>query len=236
MRTFYAPPSNFTGDNRAVLTGDEARHAVKVLRLREGERIRLVDGHGNAFLSAIVKIVSEHEVHVKIIEKTDSADPQAHIALAVAIPRPQRMDFLVEKAVEIGAAEIYPLVFERTPRRLSGKTVRWRKIAISAMKQCGRASLPTIHEPRNLEVFMDFVGEFESRYVAHLLDGKPLLSYNLSNKAVIAVGPEGGFTEAEMDMLIENGFQKFSLGRRVLRVETAAIVALSLFMAGLGEI
>ncbi len=104
------------------------------------------------------------------------------------------------------------------------------------MKQCGRARLPEIHRPMQLHAALEHFADYDGRYVADLLDGKPLLGYNLRRKAVIAVGPEGGFTDTEIDMLDNWKFHRFTLGRRILRVETAAIVALTIFLNGLGEL
>ncbi len=234
IRTFYAPPENFH-DGMAVLRGEEAHHAARVVRLSTGDRVRIVDGKGHAFRGEVKRVTSS-EVAVGIVGEAPSADPGVEVALVVAIPRPQRMDFLIEKSVEIGVSEIFPVIFERTPRLLEGKVLRWRRIAISAMKQCGRATLPIIHPPKKLEDVVGMLSRYSGRFVAHLLDANSLLSYNLPRKAVIAVGPEGGFTETEMGMLERNGFRRFSLGERILRVETAAIVALTIFMAGSGEI
>ena len=236
IRTFYAPPENFTDDERVIIKGEEAHHAIRVLRLRVGDIVRIVDGVGNAFIGEIARITPPDGLTVEIQERSGSTDPNAEIVLMVAVPRPQRMDFLIEKAVEIGVHAIFPIIYERSPRILEGKVTRWRRIAISAMKQCGRARLPEIHRPMQLHAALEHFADYDGRYVADLLDGKPLLGYNLRRKAVIAVGPEGGFTDTEIDMLDNWKFHRFTLGRRILRVETAAIVALTIFLNGLGEL
>ena len=233
MRTLFVPNDLFSRNLKsAQLVGDEFHHAVHVLRLKIGSLIRIIDGEGHAFIARIKEIdLKRQKAYLEVLETTWAADPELKVSLITAVPRPARMDFLVEKATEIGVDRIIPVRFNRTERTLSGKTERWRKIAISASKQCGRASIPKIYSTTSLEDALKLVADCELKLAADP-DAEPhLIELNLKERAAIVVGPEGGFTDDEKDLLENHNFTFFNLGVRVLRVETAAIVALAVWFA-----
>jgi 16S rRNA (uracil1498-N3)-methyltransferase len=227
METFYAPllphaPATIT------LDGEEGKHMTQVLRMRPGERCRVVDGKGNAYDVSILSVAHgraecgvEHH-HVRINE------PAQHIVLGAGLLKnPSRFDYLVEKAVELGVSGIVPLVTERIIVR-GGKTARWQKIAVAAMKQCGRSVLPLINDPVPLEKFFTMTPAEHLRLIPHERSSSPFPVATTSSGVAICIGPEGGFTEEELQKALESGFIAVSLGPRRLRAETAALVSVTL--------
>lgn len=236
MRTFYVPPENIIGDE-ALVTESEFYHAVRVLRMKAGEKLRLVDGRGFEYIGIIREIVKgERELKVEVLEKRSCArDPEVKITLAQALLKGERMDYVVEKATELGVSLIIPLITERTVRRPESSPERWKRIAISAMKQCGRATLPEIREPVKIGEFV--IGELpESKFVAWPSAEKSVRDLEVGREMVVLVGPEGGLTEREITMLCDRGFVPFRLGKRILRGDTAGIASLALFAEKKGEL
>jgi 16S rRNA (uracil1498-N3)-methyltransferase len=217
-----------------ALTGATARH-VQVLRLQPGDAITLFGGgpgaSGGEYEASIARM-GRSEVEVRIgahhaIEREASVE----VHLALGMPANERMEWLIEKATELGVRSIQPLQSERSVLRLSGersgkKLARWQAIAIAACEQCGRNQLPQIHEPREI---LEWLGSPS----ASIVGDRRLLSLRPGN-GLMAVrgpqtclsGPEGGLTPAEEDAAMVMGFQAMSLGLRVLRAETAALAAL----------
>ncbi len=236
MRTFYAPPDQIQ-DDIGVLLDAEFYHAVRVLRLKKGDKLRVVDGEGFEYIG-IVKEVAKRERRLvfEVVEKRPCPrDPKVRITLAQGMLRGERMDYVIEKATELGVSEIVPLITERTVKRPETTPERWKRIAISAMKQCGRATLPFIRNPIKLGEFL--VSELPgSKFVALPTAEQRVEDLEIGDELVIAVGPEGGFNEREMTMLGDRGFVPFNLGKRILRGDTAGIASLVLFAEKKGEL
>ena len=215
-----------------------ARH-VQVLRLQPGARITLFDGGGADWPAEVLTIGrSEVRVQVGTAQPVDTELPLA-VTLAVGMPANERMDWLVEKATELGVAQIQPLVCERSVLRLEGeraerRCAHWQAVAAAAAEQCGRARLPLVHLPRRLDAWL---GGLESgvgsRFVLSLAaDARPLVTALGDRRApgselLFLSGPEGGLTPAEEQAARYAGWVPVSLGTRVLRAETAPIAALA---------
>ena len=219
-RFFVSPP--IAGD-RVQLTGDEARHLAAVMRAQPGDKVTLFDGSGAEFLAEMVA-VRKQAVDLTIVERRAiSRELSREFTLAVALPKGERQKWLVEKATELGAARLVPLITERgvaepTPSALD----RLRRTVIEASKQCGRNRLMEIAPPVSAgELFTAAQG---NRFLADPA-GQPLRAIHLETSATVtaAIGPEGGFTEEELQSADVAGWQHVSLGRTILRVETAAI-------------
>ncbi len=231
MEYFFVPPVSITPPTLTV-TGEEFSHMTHVMRMREGDRVRVVDGKGNAY-DAVIRTITRHEATCTITARSERMhEPSRRLTLGAGILKnPSRFDYLVEKATEIGAAVIVPLLTERTiPHH--AKTERWRKLCVAAMKQSGRCVLPEVREPVQLGEFLSSAGTGDLKLIPHEKAEMPLSSADTDGDApaVVCIGPEGGFSDEEIARAGEAGFQPVSLGTRRLRTETAALVACAMLL------
>ena len=240
MHRFYLPPEKWKAAALA-LTGSEAHHARNVLRVEPGSRVVVFDGHGREITAAVVDSAPA-AVQLRKIDEARTPPLRCRITLGQAIPKGKNMDLIVQKAVEIGASEIAPLVSDRTVVRLdrddaAQKEKKWQTVAIEAAKQCGQNWLPRVHAPRTVAEFFSDAPQHDLRLVGSLqpdaLHLKQILSdYEMQRRerptsVLVLVGPEGDFTPAELNVARSNGCRPITLGPIVLRVETAAIYCLS---------
>jgi 16S rRNA (uracil1498-N3)-methyltransferase len=232
------------GDRRLVLTGDEHRHVARVLRARPGEALTLFDGAGGEVEATIVA-VGAREVELTLGERraAPAAAPAVAVTLLVAVPRGERMDWLVQKTTELGVTRIVPVSSERPvarPEAGSGRRPRWEKIAREAARQCGRADVPRIEEPTELAAALADPALPARRlalWEGERANGRSLgeaLAADAAAPAAILVGPEGGFAAEEVVEAAKAGFAAVGLGPRILRVETAAVVAVALAQEAAG--
>ena len=217
----------------ASIRGEELHHLVRVLRLRPGDDVAVFDGRGSGFTGRLESI-DPSAATVRLLEPEDpGVEPRVRVVLYQGIPHGDRMDGIVEKGTEIGVNRIVPVVSERSVVRPRsgrwGKLDRWRRIAVSAAKQSGRLLVPEVAEP------IDFEEALRSpqvrRFVFHPSGGPaPALPRDRAAPAeetLILVGPEGGWTEEEYHLSLATGWNAVSLGPRILRADTAAMVALA---------
>jgi 16S rRNA (uracil1498-N3)-methyltransferase len=218
-----------SGD-QARLEGDEARHLTGVMRAKVGDELVLFDGGGAEFLARITRLAKKG-VELAIVERREiSRESACHLTLAVALPKGERQRWLIEKAVELGVAELIPLETRRGVAEASNSAVeRMRRWVIEASKQCGRNRLMKIAAPVALEKFAND-GSPALRIVAHPGGGSPAELDQPADRVLIAIGPEGGFAPEEIHTLQDRGFRAVSLGPRILRIETAAIALASLWL------
>ncbi len=222
-----------------MLQENEARHCVGVMRQKEGETITVFDGKGREWKS-VIESIQKKCVRFKKLAESKTAPAPVPVILAQALTKPKSMDLIVQKATELGAAEIIVLQSERSVSqfdddRADAKAEKWKQTVIEACKQCGQNWIPAVGAPLKIR---DFIGEskrFGLKLIASLQDeAKPLrevLKENRSHPAlsqgvVIMIGPEGDFTPAEINEARNNGFLPVSLGSTVLRSETAALFSL----------
>jgi 16S rRNA (uracil1498-N3)-methyltransferase len=235
-RHFYLDRSTIKKD-RACLTGDEARHVAAVLRMRSGDAIRLVDQEGWEY-RAVLDGVSARRVEVVLLERRPpEGAPSRRIILGQALPKFQKMDYIVQKATELGVSGIIPVLASRSIDRANSdqlriKRLRWQKIAREAAKQCGRHLVPPIEK---VSSFHDVVKSERDNSLKIILweDEKRIglkevvsRSRNYTN-AIVLVGPEGGFSAGEIELAAACGYQPVSLGRHIMRTETASLYVLS---------
>jgi 16S rRNA (uracil1498-N3)-methyltransferase len=240
MHRFYISPENWNPDALS-LSGAEAHHVRDVLRMKRGDRAVLFNGRGREITAEIVDL-SGDEVRLRRLQETETPPLRCRITLGQAIPKGKNMDLIVQKAVEIGAAEIAPLISERTivdlgPKEAEHKRTKWQQIAIEAAKQCGQNWLPQVHAPRKLKDFFSHAGSFDLRLIGSLQPDaihlkKILADYSDQHRdrpknVLMLVGPEGDFTPAELALAKTNSCLPITLGPIILRVETAAIYCLS---------
>jgi len=211
---------------RVMLGGDEARHLARVLRARIGDAVTLFDGHGRSW-SARVTAVGRDEVELETGEpRTSPPTATPTVVVGVALPKGERQKWLVEKLTELGVGRLVPLLTERGVAEATPAAIeRIRRGVIEASKQCGRDTLMTISAPATLA---DLVAECRAGRVGFVADpgGDPLdaLPWRTAAEVVGLVGPEGGFTAAELAAAAAAGWPRIGLALQVLRVETAAVV------------
>ncbi len=210
----------------ATLTDSEAHHLLHVMRAQPGLALTVFDGLGGEFAAEVVRC---HRATVEVtlgprqaIERELSFD----LTLAVALPKGDRQRWLVEKAVELGVTRLLPLQATRSVAKME-KARKLSRYVIEASKQCGRNRLMEIAEPVDWSTLLTEAGT-DQRLFAHP-DGQPLPVTEIApaDSIVLAVGPEGGFTDEEVSQAIDAGWQTVSLGKRILRIETAALVLVS---------
>jgi 16S rRNA (uracil1498-N3)-methyltransferase len=231
MDYFYCPPDNISKSSLRI-DGDEYAHLVHVMRKKAGDQIRVVDGRGTGYdvrLDALkghvasATILGVHEHH---------NEPSVNVTLAVGVLKnPSKFDFLVEKATELGVKQIIPLATLRTiPNH--AKVERWQKLALAAMKQCGRSYLPVVRNLTTLDELLSQRDQFDLNLIAHEAPegsqnrGKLLAKGDKS--ILVVIGPEGGFDDREVAACRDVGFYQIYLGERRLRTETAAVLAMGL--------
>ncbi len=209
----------------AILKDEEARHCTKVLRHRVGDNIEFTDGKGKFYEAQLIDIIKK-ECKLKILKERIGDKPDFDLIIAISLVKnTARFDWFLEKVVEIGVTEIVPLICERTQKR-SIKEKRLENIIISASKQSLKASFPKLHLPIK---YKDFVMTLKgaSAFIAHLNDYSEYLGKIVpaKNKITIIIGPEGDFTEEELDFAFEYGLKPVTLGKSRLRTETAGVVS-----------
>jgi len=240
MHRFYISPGNWNPDALSLRDG-EAHHARDVLRMKRGDRAVLFNGRGREITAEIIDLSCD-EVHLRRLQENETPPFRCRITLGQAIPKGKNMDLIVQKAVEIGAAEVAPLISERTivdldKKEAEQKKAKWQQIAIEAAKQCGQNWLPQVHAPRKLKDFFSDAGNFDLRLIGSLQPDaihfkKILGDYTNQHRdrpksVLMLVGPEGDFTPAELALAKTHGCLPITLGPIILRVETAAIYCLS---------
>jgi 16S rRNA (uracil1498-N3)-methyltransferase len=235
MHRFYLAPAEWNSASPS-LDEDQSHHVLNVLRLREGDYVTVFDGKG-AEAKAVLLAVEKGRIRLRIGPKRQSRELPCAITLAQAIPKGRRMDFIVQKATELGASQIAPLLSERTvvqfdAKESAKKRAKWREIAIEACKQCGQNRVPEIEIPRTLKEFFQKQEPSELMLIASLepdaVGLKNILSERLTPRTVcVLVGPEGDFTPGELALAKSKGCIPITLGPTVLRAETAALYTLS---------
>jgi len=236
MDTFYCPPSGISGDTLEI-GGGEFAHLAHVMRKKEGDALMVVDGRGNAYES-IISAIDKRSARCRVVRTHPRFnEPDLRVTLAAGILKnPSKFDFIVEKSTELGVYAVIPLKTERTIPG-GGKSERWRKLALAAMKQCGRSVWPEVRELTTLGALLDESGNYDLKLVAHERaegDAKAMPRPGDRAQAVknvlVLVGPEGGFSGEEISLCRGSGFETVYLGARRLRTETAAIASLALLL------
>jgi len=242
-RRFFAPPEAFH-QKTVVLQADEAKHLREVLRLKPGDQVYVFNGIGNEYLCTVVQAKRE-ESTLEISEEVDppSIESPLKFTLAVALLKGEKFDLVVQKATELGINKIIPVMTRHADIHLRDasdahkRVIRWRRIALEAAKQCGRASLPEIQEPISLETM---IAEVESELLVLFSEREgQSLSDSLSKKVesvAALVGSEGGWAKEELTMAQESGWKIVTLGGRILRAETAAITVSALIQHAYGDL
>jgi len=241
MRTIRLyQPGPLTPGQSVALCEDAANHAGKVLRMQAGEVLELFNGDGNNY-TALIAEVGKKQLLVDIQSVSDNPiESPLKLHLGQGISRGDRMDFAIQKAVELGVSEITPLFTERCgvkldAERLEKKREQWQKIVISACEQSGRSIVPPVHTPVTLEKWL---GQADNclKLTLDPWTSATIKQLSPTDRLRLVIGPEGGFSDREVAATTLAGFQPLRLGPRVLRTETAALAAIAALQLQLGDL
>ena len=249
MHKFFTPKELINGDVAKII-GDDVKHIYKVLRISEGEKVTLNNCEGIEYLGR-VKSVSKQEVLIEILEKLElNNESNVNIYLFQGLPKSQKMDLIVQKGTELGVTEFIPTITHRVDVKLKGefkKLDRLNRIALEAAKQSKRSIIPKVSEPIEFEEVLEKINSLDLLIVpyenANNFGIKTLINElrkennidNIKNIGIF-VGPEGGIEEDEIERLKDKGAYIVTLGKRILRTETAGFVATSLIQYELSDL
>jgi 16S rRNA (uracil1498-N3)-methyltransferase len=250
-RRFYASPDQVDGPC-VRLSLDESHHLIRVLRLNRGDEAFVFDGCGREYRCRLEKVENQRAVLEIREELGDEVESSLRLTLAQALAKGEKFDFVVQKATELGVSRIVPIASEHADMKLKDeqaekKVERWQRISLEAVKQCGRRRLVEIATPLTLANFLnadrgEVKGEGSPKAVIFfnerggLLLKEALEQLNDRGAVTALIGPEGGWSDGEIEFLNERGCLAVTLGRRVLRTETAAVVAATLLQHLLGDL
>lgn len=258
MRRFFVGPENIGGGTIVIDSRDDLHHMIKVLRLKEGDSVEVSDTVEWEF-EGVIESLDEDEAVVRITDKQAfSGEPHTRVTLFQGIPKQGKMEVIVQKCVEMGVSEIVPVFMERTvvvdKGKFGKKIERWNKVSAEAVKQCRRGMIPPVRDAVKMkelladttgsgrpDVFEDFdlvLFPYENEKGTTIKDTlltvtSPMyteIKGGAPERVAIIIGPEGGFSEAEAEAIVNGGGCSVSLGKTVLRTETAGIAALAMVM------
>ena len=237
MPRFFVKPEAVNGD-QIEITGNDVNHIKNVLRMNVGEEISVSDGAGKDYFGKIEQM-DKSAIFVHIENSWDSyVELPAKLYLFQGLPKADKMELIIQKAVELGVYAIVPVVMKRTIVKLDAKKeakklTRWQQIAESAAKQSGRGLIPEVMAPVSFKEALNMASELEAAVLPYekasgMEDARTLVHSMRDKKSIgIFIGPEGGFDESEVEAAIAQGVHTMTLGRRILRTETAGLTALS---------
>lgn len=233
---------NTAGDVISI-SGDDSRHISRSLRMREGEQLTVCDGCGTDCLCEIA-FVSDDLVELNVLRREQSeSEPSVRVTVYQGYPKGDKLETIIEKAVEVGAYSVVPVLTERSVARPDGKSAakkheRWQRHALEAAKQCGRGIIPEVGELVDFRKLEPLLGRHELCLFCYELGGAPLREAVAASGAkdiALFIGPEGGISSQEAEQLEKWGCCAVTLGKRILRTETAPIAAVSAIMCITGN-
>ena len=242
MQRFFVKPQQIDeAEHQIHITGTDVNHISNVLRMKIGEELWISDGASKEYRCTIEAFESEEVLlHIIYVQEPEYELP-SKLYLFQGLPKSDKMEFIIQKAVELGAFEIVPVETKRCvvkldSKKASKKTARWQQIAESAAKQSKRMLIPCVHEVMSYREALEYAKTLDICLVPYELakgmsETKQILNTIKPGQSVgIFIGPEGGFEETEVEMAIEDGAKAITLGRRILRTETAGLTILSILM------
>jgi 16S rRNA (uracil1498-N3)-methyltransferase len=234
---------NMQSGTRIAVEGTAANHITRVLRLRAGQPLTLFNGNGAEYAATILELHRDAVVVEVGQEQAMNRESPLPLTLAQGISRGERMDWILQKATELGGSRIVPVFTERSVVRLDAKQAErklqhWRAIAIAACEQCGRNTVPEIAPPTDV---FEYLGHGVAPHTTRLLlsptSDVSMDEVGMSTAGItVLIGPEGGLTQTEQEVALRSGFTSVRMGPRVLRTETAAIAALTILQHRFGDL
>lgn len=244
MYHFFVSEEQINGEN-AYIEGSDVNHIANVLRMKPEEEL-LISVKGDwDYLCKIVDIETDR-VNLKVLESMEQRELPVNITLLQGIPKSDKLEMIIQKAVELGVSEIIPVKTKRVVVKIDEKKVgtkvnRWNAIAESAAKQSKRSIIPKVHEPMSIDNALEIVKDFGVKLIPYEnADGidktrKILDNMDKTKNIAVFIGPEGGFEESEVERIKNSGFEVITLGKRILRTETAGLALLSNIMIRLED-
>lgn len=241
MSRFYIEKSQIQGE-LAVITGEDVNHIKNVLRMRSGDGLILCDGEGMVYDATIREVEAGQIICYITKEGYSDTELPGRIVLFQGLPKKDKMEWIIQKSVELGVSEIVPVMMSRTivkledPKKEAKKLERWRSIAESAAKQSGRGIIPEVSSVMTWKEALAKAAELEYNMIPYekaedLVSSREVVQAAATKKTIgIFIGPEGGIAESELEQALQMGVRPISLGKRILRTETAGLTALSLVM------
>ncbi len=227
VRLYQNTPLNI--GEELTLDGYASHHLTKVLRFPQGKSITLFNGDGFNYTAEVLK--AKKDCVVKLLNKEENlSESKLNLTLAQGVTKGEKMDFLIQKSIELGVNKIIPILTERCVVKLKGdklkkRQLHWQKIAIGACEQAGRSVIPEMATPISLDEFLQQSNA--NGFVLHHRAEQTLMGVPPTNEATILIGPEGGLSKAEITQATQAGYQSLLLGSRVLRTETASLAAIA---------
>ena len=238
MSRFFVK-SNMICGSEITLSEEDSAHLARVLRANIGDEITVCDDNGTEY-EAEIFFISKKEVKAKITDfKKSASEPNIEVTIFQGLPKGSKMERIIQKCVEIGVCSIVPVETSRAVVKINdeksvGKVKRWNKIAEEAAKQSGRGKIPKVEMPVSFKEAAEKAAEFDMAIIAYeqhdKADIKTYLRSKAPKKIAVYIGPEGGFEEEEIKLAADSGIYAVSLGKRILRTETAPIALLSVLM------
>lgn len=241
MYKFFVEPSQIQ-DKRIVITGSDVNHIKNVLRMRIGEEISISNGIDNREYRCGIEEYTDQEVICRLrFVKEDGVELPAQIYLFQALPKADKMELIIQKAIELGAYKVIPVAAKRCvvkldDKKASAKVSRWQGIAEAAAKQSKRGVIPEVHSVMSMREAIEYARDMNVKLIPYELaedmgrTKSAIDAVRPGDKIAVFIGPEGGFEESEIQAAIEAGIEPVTLGRRILRTETAGLTVLSWLM------
>ncbi len=238
---FFVPKDAIHGE-RVTFSPEQSRQIARVLRLLPGHAVYALDNRGYIY-TVRLEHVHPREVWGRIVDVQEAmGEPPLHIALYLALLKGEKMDWALQKGTEVGVSAFVPMLTARTVVRRTEKKARWARILQEAAEQCGRTRIPALHEIVTFAQALTHVREYDAALLAHNDDDIPCLREGIASihpapqRVALFVGPEGGFSETEVEQARAQGVILVHLGPRVLRAETAAILFPTLILHHWGDL
>lgn len=246
MYQFFVEPSQIQ-DKKIIITGSDVNHIKNVLRMKPGEEIAVSNGiDGREYRCGIEEFAEDTVVCTLRFIKEEGVELPAKVYLFQALPKADKMELIIQKAVELGAYEIIPVAAKRCvvkldEKKAAGKVNRWQGIAEAAAKQSRRGMVPVVHMPVSFQEALGLAGDMDVRLIPYELakdmehTRSVIEAVQPGQSIAVFIGPEGGFEESEIQAALSVGIEPVTLGRRILRTETAGLTVLSWLMYRLEE-
>ena len=240
MHHFFAEPSQIA-DGKVTINGADVNHMKNVLRMKPGEQVEISDGDGLRYICVIENFADEC-VHLRIEDvEADAVELPSKIYLFQGLPKSDKMELIVQKAVELGAFEVIPVVTKRAvvkldEKKAAKKVQRWNAISEGAAKQSGRSIVPKVHDVLSYAEALEYARQMDVRLIPYEkasgmeVTRQAVETIRPGQSVAVFIGPEGGFEEAEVEQAEEAGALPVSLGKRILRTDTAGLAVLSVLM------
>ena len=229
-------------ENTATVSGPEAAHLVKVMRIREGDSVVLTDRNGWDY-NAVAKTIDKDEITFDVVSKErNPAEPDKKLTVYMALPKSDKLEFITQKMCELGAVKLVPFVSEycvaQKSKKDDNKQSRLQKISDEACKQSGRSAPMVVEKTATFKEILTQLPEYDKVILFYEHGSEKLREMDFSSceNVAIIIGSEGGFSQKEADMMVEKGAVNIVLGARILRCETAAVTGASLVMFSMGQL